>query len=623
MTVSEWSDAKRYLSVETASEPGRYVTARAEYQRGMMDAVNELGIQEVTFMTAARMGKTTVIENILGYYIDYDPSAILLIDPTTLKARAWSKLNLGPMIRDTPCLRDKVAEAKTRDSKHEILFKTFPGGHIVIGGANSPSSLSSYSMRIVLFDETDEYPPSAGLEGDPIDLGKQRAANFLNRLYIYTSTPTVRGLSRIELSWKESDQRFCYLPCPKCGEYQILVFGPHSQFSQHAKGFLKFDRANISWVHYDCGNCHAQIGERDKMKMIRHCEWRAHNPIVKHHAGFHINRLYSPWTTWKEIATEFMKAEKRREKLRVVINKVFGETFSEKEAYEFDPASFLGRRESYEKIPKGVIFLTAGVDLQDNRLEVTVKGWGRGDESWHIDRRIIRGSPAYKATWDMLDAYLYGEREHENGFKAKYGQLGGILAVGIDTGGHHTKEAYEYVKRRMKQRFFGIKGMGGFGKTFIKQSTNRKVKSPLFLVGVDAGKQLIYDRLLIERSPDGKPTPGYMHFNMQCEKDYFDQLTSERPEIKRVRGNPTKVWTLPEGMANEVLDCEVYNLAAYTLLNPNVEKLAEIFGKKIAAHDEQAIRTQQPGGPAEQPTPQPKTAKTRRRESNWVTGWRK
>lgn len=610
------------LSAETASEPGKYLTARAEYQRGMMDAANEPGVEEITFMTAARMGKTTVLENIMGYFIDHDASPMLFIEPTDKMARNWSKLNLGPMIRDNDCLRNKVAEARTRDSKHEILLKTFPGGHLIIGGANAPTSLSAYSVRLVGFDEVDTFPPSAGLEGDPIDLGKQRAANFFNRLYIYTSTPTVRELSRIELSWKESDQRFYHVPCPHCGEFQILVFGPQSQFSHLAKGFLKFDRANLSWVYYQCGNCNKEIGERHKMKMVRHGEWIKQRPAIKHHAGFHINRLYSPWTSWTDIADQFLKAEKRREKLKPVINKVFGETFVENQAYEFDGESLLSRRESYEKVPPGVILLIASVDLQDNRIEAIVKGWGKGDENWLIDHTIIRGSPAYKSTWEMLDAYLFKEFEHENGFRANFGQLGGILAVGVDTGGHHTKEAYEYVKVRMRKRFFGIKGMGGFGKTFIKQSTNRKVKSPLFLVGVDAGKQLIYDRLLIQRDPQGRPTPGCMHFNLKCDKEYFDQLTSEKAEIRRVRGSPTKIWVLPNGMANEMLDCEVYNLAAYTLLNPNMEKLASMLELRMKAFEENKIRAQnEPTAQQQSTSTSPSGKPSQRRRKNWVTGY--
>lgn len=551
----------------------------------MMDAVTDPAIEEVTFMTAARMGKTTVIENVIGYFIDYDASPILLILPTDKLAENWSKVNLGPMIRDNECLRSKVAEARSRDSSNKILFKSFPGGHLVMGGANAPTSLSMYSMRLVEFDEVDQYPPGAGLEGDPIDLGRTRAANFLNRKFIYTSTPTVKGLSRIESLWNESDQRLFYVPCPLCNHMQILVFGPQSQFRNHTTGWLKFDDKNLSWVYYECSNCHGKIGERYKTRMLRGGEWRKQHPEVKHHAGFHINRLYSPWTTWREIVKEFVKAEKRREKLKVWVNKILGETWVEQESYIFDGDSLLSRRESYEKLPRGVIFLTAGVDVQDNRLEVVIKGWGRGEESWFIDKAVIHGSPAYPVTWKMLDAYLATPFQHENGYQARPGQIGGLLAVGVDTRGHHTKQAYEYVRKRMKRRVFGIAGIGGFGKTFIKQSRNKKIRVPLTLVGVDTGKQLIYDRLMIERKDD-EPTPGYMHFNMKCDKDYFDQLTSEKKEIIRVRGVPTQRWVLPDGLANEMLDCEVYNLAAYTLLNLKTEKLARSFERRMKVWEE-------------------------------------
>jgi len=573
------------MSPETASEPGKYNTHRAPYQRGMMDAINDPAIEEVTFMTAARMGKTTVVENVIGYFIDYDPSPLLLILPTDKLAENWSKINLAPMIRDNECLRSKVAEARSRDSSNKILFKSFPGGHIVLGGANAPTSLSFYSMRLVAFDEVDEYPIGAGLEGDPIDLGRTRAANFLNRKFVYTSTPSVKGLSRIETLWNESDQRLYYVPCPFCNHMQVLVFGPQSQFRNHTTGWLKFDDKNLSWVYYECSNCQSKIGERYKTRMLRAGEWRKQHPEIKHHAGFHINRLYSPWTTWKEIVREFVKAEKRREKLKVWVNKTLGETWVEQESYIFDGDSLLNRRENYERIPPGVIFLTAGVDLQDNRLEIVIIGWGRGEESWLIDKTVIHGSPAYPVTWTMLDAYLATPWQHENGYEGRPGQLGGLLAVGVDTGGHHTKQAYEYVKKRMKRRVFGIKGIGGFGKTFIKQSRNKKLRTPLTLVGVDAGKQLIYDRLMIQREDD-KPTPGYMHFNMKCDKEYFDQLTSEKKEIVRVRGVPTQIWKLPEGLANEMLDCHVYNLAAFTLLGVTMETLAKSFGSRMTAWDE-------------------------------------
>ena len=560
----------------------------------MMDAILDPRIEEVTLMTCARVGKTTVIENVFGYFVDYDPSSMLMVQPSDRKAENFSKLNLGPMIRDNECLRLKFAEQRSRKSSSKILLKTFAGGALILGGANAPGSLSSLSVRIVAFDETDEYPPSAGIEGDPIDLGRTRAANYLNRKFIYTSTPTISGLSRIEDLWKQSDQRLYYVPCPFCHHMQILVFGPQSQFRNLTSGWLKYDKDNLSWIYYECSNCQEKIPERFKLRMLRGGEWRKQRPQVKHHAGFHINRLYSPWTSWSEIADEFMKAEKRREKLKVWVNKTLGETWVEKESYIFDGDSFLTRREAYERIPRGVIFLTAGVDVQDNRLEVVILGWGRGEECWFIDKTVIHGSPAYQITWKQLYAYLTTPIEYENGFAARPGQLGGLLAVGVDTRGHHTKQAYEFVKKYAKQRFFGIAGVTGFGKAYVRQSRSKKVRVPLFLVGADAGKQLIYDRLMIELEKD-KPTPGGMHFNMKCDKEFFDQLTSNKTKIVRKSGVPTKVWILPEGSADEILDCYNYNLAAYTLLNPKMDKLAVSIEARLKAWDE--ARKKSPAAP--------------------------
>lgn len=578
----------------------------------MMDAILDPRVEEVTLMTCARVGKTTVIENIVGYFVDYDPSSMLMILPSDRKAENISKLNIAPMIRDNECLRLKFAEQRSRKSSSKILLKTFAGGALILGGANAPGSLSSLSVRIVAFDETDEYPPSAGIEGDPIDLGRTRAVNYLNRKYIYTSTPTEQGLSRIEELWKESDQRLYYVPCPVCKHMQILVFGPQSQFRNLTSGWLKFDKANLSWVYYECSNCQAKITEHQKPWMLRHGQWRPQRSQVKHHAGFHINRLYSPWSTWNEIAKEFMKSEKRREKLKVWVNKTLGETWVEKESYVFSGDSFLAWREAYECIPRSVVLLTAGVDVQDNRLEVIILGWGKAEECWFIDRTVIHGSPAYASTWKLLYAHLTTPIPYENGYAARFAHLGGILAVGIDTRGHHTKQAYEFVKKHAKERIFGIAGVSGFGKAYVRQSRSKKVRVPLFLVGADAGKQLIYDRLMIEIEKD-KPTPGGMHFNMKCDKEFFDQLTSNKTKIVRKSGVPTKTWILPEGSADEVLDCYNYNLAAYTLLNPKMEKLAPMIEARLKSWDEARDKKQTAAQPSAEPAPKVQTGSRKKR----------
>ncbi|MHB1051344.1 MAG: phage terminase large subunit family protein [Bacteroidota bacterium] len=580
MTVSEWADEKRILSAETASEPGKYRLSRAPYQAGMMDATNEIGVEEVTYMTSTRSGKTTGLENVVGYFVDYDPSPLLYILPNEGLARRWSKLNLAPMVRDNPTLQEKVADEKSRSGDNEILYKAFYGGHIVIGGANAPASLSMYSMRVVLFDEVDKFPVTAGIEGDPVELGKQRAANFLNRLYIYASTPTIRGLSRIEASWNESDQRHFFVPCPHCNEMQILIFGPRSQFAKLASGFLKYthQQGEVKSAVYVCGKCKKDIPERHKQWMLRRGEWRKMRPQVKAHAGFHISQLYSPWVTWKEIARDFLKTEKRRDRYKVFVNTRLGETFIENANYQYDESALLDRRETYENIPLGVVLLTVGVDVQDDRLEAVVIGWGIGEESWLIDWAVLPGSPDKAITWKLLDDFLTKNRKYENGFPSVFGKLGGILSVGVDSG-DNTKSVYEYVKRRAKQRFFALKGNRERSAPFVKYSRSKKIRTPLVLVNVHTGKKTIYERLSYELSADTngevQSTPGYMHFNMMADKDYFEQLTSEQLRIRTVKGYPVQEWVLPEGKRNEKLDATNYALAALSVLNVNLDRRAQ------------------------------------------------
>jgi len=569
-----------------------------------MDVLLDPLIEEVTLMWAARLGKTTILENRLGYRLDRDQGNILNVLPTDKKAKRWSKIHLGPLIRDNAAIRAKVNDQLTRTKGNEILYKEYQGGIIVIAGANTPSSLSTWSMEEIFFDEVDEYPASAGTAGDPIELAKQRAANFPGHKFTYTSTPTIKGLSRIDSLWDMSDKRLCYVPCPICRAYQILIFGPRSMFSYLSTGMLKFDRENLSWIYYECANCKQPIAERYKNEMVQQCEWRKQNPLIKNHAGFQLNRLYSPWSSWKSIAQEFLKAEKRPERLKVVVTTVFGEPYVENINYQFAGDTLMSRREAYTKIPMGVIFMTVGLDVNDDRLTVVVRGWGLNDESWFVDQYVAPGSPAKKMTWDLADAFIFKPREYENGYKSKFGMLGGILAVGVDTGGHFTQEAYLYVQRQKGSRFFGIKGIGGFGKSFIKQSRNKKVRAPLVLVGVDAGKQLIYERLNIQKNVAGS-TPGYMHFNFDCDQNYFDELTSEKPKIKRVKGFPTQEWVLPEGKQNERLDCENYALAAYSLLKVNMERLGKQLEEKMKIFA--AIKTKPQATPTESSQTEQKT----------------
>ena len=370
LTVSQWADRYRRLSPESAAEPGQWNTDRAPYQREIMDSVNDPLVEHIVIMSSAQVGKTELILNIVGYYIDYDPAPMLIVQPT-LKPMAedFSKDRLAPMIRDTPTLAGKVHDVKSRASGNTILHKTFPGGHVTIAGANSASSLASRPVRIVLMDETDRYPASAGTEGNPIKLAEKRTTAFWNKKKIKVSTPTIKGSSQIEKEYQSGTMEEWCVPCPCCGKYQPYEWG----------------RIHFSDVTMECKYCGEHISEFDWKQ--GEGKWIAAHPERRRKRSFHLNELASPWTHWDSIIAEWREAQKEYKengdinKLKTFINTVLGETW-EPRGKGADDDSLLSRRERYEaEIPEGVLLLTASVDVQDDRFEIEVCGWGRGFES--------------------------------------------------------------------------------------------------------------------------------------------------------------------------------------------------------------------------------------------------
>ena len=561
-----------------------------------MDAITNPNVEVITVMTSARVGKTEILNNAIGYHIDQDPCPILMVQPTLDAAQHWSKDQFAPMVRDTPCITYKVAESKAKDASSTILHKTFPGGYINVTGANSPIGLRRSTIRILLLDEVDGYPSSAGVEGDPVKLAKKRTVTFWNRKIIETSTPTIKGISRIESSWDESDQRKYFVPCVSCGSFQSL----------HWAG-LKFDKADLGSIYYECENCKAHLSELDKPLMIANGKWIPRYPEKEKHAGFHINELYSPWSTWRAMVEEFLEAKKRPETLKVWVNTSLGETWEEEESYSIDNEKLAARIERYVDLPNGVVLLTAGVDVQDDRLVCLVKGWGVKDESWFVDFKTFYGSPGRGEVWSLLDGFLAQTWKHELGIDRR------VVSVCVDSGGHFTQNVYSYTKRRQGRRYFAVKGLGGYGKSFIgKPSKNNKQRATLIPLGVDTAKELIYARLEID-----DPGPGYIHFHEKCDDEYFKELTAERHITKYSRGFPTKVWVKKEGQRNEALDCEVYALAAFTLLNANMERLANQLAIRAAQMKHQA-----PSPEANEPAHSNRQKLFIPRKQNWVNGWR-
>jgi len=554
-----------------------------------MDACSDPEIKEVVVMAGAQLGKSEALLNIIGYHIDNDPCPILMLQPTLDMAQSFSKDRIANgLLRSTPCLQGKVKDPRSRDSNNTTLHKIFPGGAISIVGANSPSGLASRPIRLVLCDEVDRYPASAGSEGDPIQLARKRSATFFNRKIVMVSTPTNKDASRIEDAFEKSDKRYFYVPCPHCKHEQTLKW------------------SNVRWsdndpetAQYMCEECGTLWTDSDRRWSIRNGQWLAQDEF-KGVAGFHISGLYSPWTPLSEGVRDFLNVKKNPEQLRVWTNVYLSESWAD-EGETRDDYSLAERREAFEEIPQEVVFLTAGVDVQDDRLEISLIGWGRDDESWVISHDVLYGDPSTPQLWTSLDSQLMRTYDTEDGRQIA------IRASAIDSGGHFTNTVYQYCVKNYSKRVFAIKGVGGEGKAIAgKPSRNNVAKCRLFPIGVDTAKDLLFARMRINEEG-----PGYIHFNNKLNDEYFRQLTAEKIVTKFVRGYKRRVFQKIRPR-NEALDCMVYAMAAYAIININVNSIAN----KIESRAE--IK---PEVEPEQPKPFMRQ-QTRRPRQNYINAWR-
>ena len=564
MTLSQWADKFHRLSAGSSAEPGRWKTAKAPYQKEIMDAITDITIKKVVIMSAAQVGKTdAMVLNPIGYYVHYDPSPIMVIQPTIDMAEKFSKEKLSPMLRDTPVLADRINE-KSRNSGNTIMQKIFPGGFITIAGANSPTGLRSHTIRILLADEIDAYPASAGKEGDPLLLASKRQTTFWNKKQVDISTPTVKGVSRIEVEYENSSRGEWNTPCPCCGELQPLVWSN-----------VVFDKEDLSEIKYACSKCGVISSE---------AEWKEHftegtfvhedpeNPV----RGFHLNTLASTLTTWQEVVEKFLIANAEMKKGNVELMKVWtntemGQTWEEDgETVEDD--ELMKRREKYNcEVPEEVLYLTAGVDTQDDRFEIEVVGWGPEYESWGIKYAVIYGdtSNMEDQCWKDLDTFL-----QQSWKKADETQLK-LSCTCIDSGGHRSNQVYKFCKARFNRRVFAIKGSNDSAAAYIQKPTkSNREGAYLFTLGVDTGKSLLMDRLKLE--DEG---PGFCHFPKEdgrgYDEKYFKGLTSEKKVMRYKMGRPYFAWDLKDKgqhKRNEALDCRNYATAAIEITGVPLKK---------------------------------------------------
>lgn len=570
LTVSEWADRHRWLSSRASAEPGRYRTARTPYMREIMDALSPASpVQRVVFMKAAQVGATEAGNCFIGFVMHHAPGPMLAVQPTVELAKRNSRQRIDPLIEESPELRERIKPARSRDAGNTMLSKEFAGGILIMTGANSAVGLRSTPARYLFLDEVDAYPASADEEGDPVSLAEARSLTFAHRRKaLLISTPTIRGLSRIEREFEASDQRRYYVPCPHCDQEQWLRFER-----------LRWEKGKPETAEYHCEGCDAPIAEHHKTAMLAAGEWRATAQSADPHTvGYHLSALYSPigWLSWARIARAWEAAQGNDEAMRAFRNTVLGETWFETgEAPDWQRLA--ERREEWKPgtVPAGGLFLTAGADVQKDRIEVDVWAWGRGLESWLIDHIVIEGGPGDPACWHKLSDLLGRTWQHASGTAMT------IARLAIDTG-YETSAVYGWARQVGFAQVAPVKGLEGFnrsspvtGPTYVDATiAGKRLRrgARLWTVATSTFKAETYrflrqDRPTVEEIAAGASFPaGTVHLPGWADSEWLKQLTAEQLVTVKTKRGFTKLEWQKLRERNEALDCRVYARAAAWIL---------------------------------------------------------
>lgn len=523
-------------------------------------AVTDPRVKKISIMACTQLMKTELINNIVAYFVHQDPSPIIVMQPTVSLAKTWSKDRLAPMIRDTPVLNELIKTKKSRDSGNTLQHKSFPGGHITVIGSNSPSELASRPVRITLRDEIDKYEDN--VEGDPSALIVERAATFWNSLDVGVCSPTVKGRSRIEREYLASDRREFQVDCPYCNHRHYMIWEN-----------VKWQNNDPSTAQYMCPECTTLWTEKDRLQAIDRAQRRPDFGYVatapfNGHAGFRVNKLASPWETIPKLVSKWLIQKNEQTTLKTFINTQLAETWEEKgEAPEH--MRLYERRALYpiNSCPEGVVFLTAGVDVQKDRIELEIVGWGRGKQSWSIDYRVIMGETSTETPYLELDKLLNETWSLANGLEVQ------LRVLAIDAN-YNTQHVYNWARKYPSNRVMVVRGMDaqqsilGSPRAADVNHAGDKLKRgvKVWPVGVSTLKSEIYGFLNLNGAgDDGIYPPGYCHFP-QYNEEYFKGLTAEQlVKTKNSKGQTVYEWKKTYER-NEPLDCRNYARAAAAMI---------------------------------------------------------
>ena len=566
LTVSEWADEYRFLSSRVAAEPGRYRSSRVPYMRQIMDSMSPSSAStRVVFIKPSQVGATEAGLNLIGFVISQAPGPMLAVQPTVETAKRFSVQRIDDLANNTPAVQAKLPSNKSRDGGNTAFSKNFPGGLLILTGANSATGLRSMPARYLFLDEVDAYPVSVDDEGDPVQLAEARTMTFGHRRKVFiASTPTVQGASRIEREFEISDQRHAHVPCPHCEHYQFLSFAN-----------LHWDEGRPQSAHYVCEDCGSVIEEHHKTWMLANLEYVSYKEsddgVTE---GYKINALYSPvgWLSWAEIARQWENA-KTEDAQRVFYNTILAETWAEKgEAPEWERLA--ERREVWTNnlLPRRALFLTAGVDIQGDRIEASVYGWGRGLERFWIGHYVFSGDINTDEPWEKLRDFLGWSWAHETGVQMT------LAKVAIDAG-TYTDKVYSFVRKQDQQTVFAVKGNEGFnrsvpvsGPTYVdvnEGGVKRRRGVQLWIVATNTFKSETYGALrkrpaTEEEVEEGNPEypDGFFHIPKWIEDERLKQLVAEQLVTTKDRRGYTKLEWQKKRDRNEALDCAVYARAA-------------------------------------------------------------
>jgi phage terminase large subunit GpA-like protein len=604
MSTPDWAETYRF--VDRGSRKGKWSNATVPFLTEIMAAADDPAVREIVFQKSSQVGGSEVTNNIIGRRIQLAPTEIIYCAEKEDKAKAWTQESFDAMVRVTPTLRALISELP-EDNNQKV--KRFAGGGLYIVWATSPAELSSRPAQILIYDEKAAYKPTK--EGDPVKLGQARQKTYDGEeLTVFISTPrrcdcTSDGdtCGDITHDYDRGDQREFYVPCPHCDEFQTLKFG-----GKDCAFGLKWDKETPETPWYLCEHCHAVIDEFDRDDMLSKGYWLAGQPF-NGVASFRINQLYSPFVSWGRMVVDFLEARSNITKLEVFTNTVLGDVWKPIEKIEWE--DFAWKLEVYpQAVPRGVLVLTAAVDIQKDRIECEVVGWGKDHECWSIDYRVFYGMPGIEmsdddeetegdedlpSVWKELEEFL------TSSFIGEGGQVFRVQCAAIDSG-YLARLVYKFCRRHRSKRWFAVKGMSDPFKPLLskpsKQGQHPQVQ--MFPVGTNAAKDEVFASLKVLQ-----PGPGYCHFpdkQPYTEELHMRMLASERMVTHTRGGRTYRVYEkIGPNVRNEALDLRVYNIAARTILNPNYEAIA----RRRLQHGEAADRPSEPGAVATGPTDEP------------------